>query len=163
MYFAARRLATALASRAFAELPQSGAPIRSALIELLQITILLVAAVPLLAIVQPFMEPVEGIGIIVVTILLMIVVVTRSARQMQGQIRNATRIIRLALSGAHAAADGTQSYDGARFIRSPRHRHDHADKICAPTAKASARNCPSWTSTPTAERWWWPSGAAIPK
>ncbi len=65
MYFAARRLATALASRAFAELPQSGAPIRSALIELLQITILLVVAVPLLAIVQPFMEPVEGIGIIV--------------------------------------------------------------------------------------------------
>jgi len=119
MYFAARRLATALASRAFAELPQSGAPIRSALIELLQITILLVVAVPLLAIVQPFMEPVEGIGIIVITILLMIVVVTRSARQMQGQIRNATRIIRLALSGAHAEADGTQSYDGARSYEVP--------------------------------------------
>jgi monovalent cation:H+ antiporter-2, CPA2 family len=119
MYFAARRLATALASRAFAELPQSGAPIRSALIELLQITILLVVAVPLLAIVQPFMEPVEGIGIIVVTILLMIVVVTRSARQMQGQLRNATRIIRLALIGARADADGAQSYDGVRSYEVP--------------------------------------------
>jgi CPA2 family monovalent cation:H+ antiporter-2 len=119
MYFAARRLATALASRAFAELPQSGAPIRSALIELLQITILLVVAVPLLAIVQPFMQPVEGIGIIVVTILLMIVVVTRSARQMQGQLRNATRIIRLALSGARADADGAESYDGARSYEVP--------------------------------------------
>jgi len=119
MYFAARRLATALASRAFAELPQSGAPIRSALIELLQITILLVVAVPLLAIVQPFMQPVEGIGIIVVTILLMIVVVTRSARQMQGQLRNATRIIRLALSGARADADGAQSYDGERSYEVP--------------------------------------------
>jgi monovalent cation:H+ antiporter-2, CPA2 family len=119
MYFAARRLATALASRAFVELPESGAPVKGALIELLQITILLVVAVPLLAIVQPFMQPVEGIGIIVITILLMIVVVTRSARQMQGQIRNATRIIRLALSGAHAEADGTQSYDGARSYEVP--------------------------------------------
>lgn len=119
MYFAARRLATALASRAFVELPESGAPVKGALIELLQITILLVVAVPLLAIVQPFMEPVEGIGIIVITILLMIVVVTRSARQMQGQIRNATRIIRLALSGAHVDADGAQSYDGARSYEVP--------------------------------------------
>ena len=72
---------------------------------------------PLLAIVQPFMAPVEGIGIIVITIVLMIVIVTRSARQMQGQIRNATRLIRAALGGAHARG----------FIRSPRHRHDHAD------------------------------------
>ncbi len=110
MYFASRRLATALASRAFAELPPSGAPAVSAMIELLQITILLVAAVPLLAIVQPFMAPVEGIGIIVITIVLMIVVVTRSARQMQGQLRNATRLIATALRGAPAFA-GTDSYE----------------------------------------------------
>jgi len=111
MYFSARRLATALASRAFAELPAHGAPAITALIELLQITILLVTAVPLLAIVQPFMEPVEGIGIIVITILLMVLVVTRSARQIQGQIRNATRLIRVALRGAHAGVDGSQSYE----------------------------------------------------
>ena len=121
MYFASRRLATALASRAFAELPASGAPAVNALIELLQITILLVVAVPLLAIVQPFMAPVEGIGIIVITILLMVVVVTRSARQMQGQIRNATRLIAIALSGA---ADATAPRGG--IIRGPRHRHDYA-------------------------------------
>jgi CPA2 family monovalent cation:H+ antiporter-2 len=107
MYFASRRLATALASRAFGELPADGAPAVNASIELLQITILLVAAVPLLAIVQPFMAPVEGIGIIVITIVLMIVIVTRSARQMQGQIHNATRLIRAALGGAHA----TDSYE----------------------------------------------------
>jgi CPA2 family monovalent cation:H+ antiporter-2 len=106
MYFASRRLATALASRALAELPADGAPVMNALIELLQITILLVAAVPLLAIVQPFMAPVEGIGIIVITIVLMIVIVTRSARQMQGQIRNATRLLRVALGGSHAGVDG---------------------------------------------------------
>ena len=103
MYFASGRLAKALVSRVFGELPADGAPAVNASIELLQITILLVAAVPLLAIVQPFMAPVEGIGIIVITILLMIVMVTRSARQMQGQIRNATRLIRAALGGAHAA------------------------------------------------------------
>jgi K+:H+ antiporter len=111
MYLASRRLATALASRTFAELPPSGAPAVSAMIELLQITVLLVAAVPLLAIVQPFMAPVEGIGIIVVTIVLLIVVVTRSARRMQGQIRNATRLIARALGTAHAGPDGEVSYD----------------------------------------------------
>ena len=111
MYFASRRLATALASRAFADLAPHGAPAVGALIELLQITILLVAAVPLLAIVQPFMEPVEGIGIIVITIGLLIIVVGRSARQMQGQIRNATRLMRFALRGAQTGADGAQSYE----------------------------------------------------
>jgi CPA2 family monovalent cation:H+ antiporter-2 len=111
MYFASRRLATALASRAFVELPASGAPVVSALIELLQITVLLVAAVPLLAIVQPFMAPVEGIGIIVITIGLMVIVVGRSARQMQGQIRNATRLIRVALRGVHAGAEAAESYE----------------------------------------------------
>jgi CPA2 family monovalent cation:H+ antiporter-2 len=110
MYFASRRLAGALASRAFAELPPSGAPAVSALVELLQITILLVAAVPLLAIVQPFMAPVEGIGVIVLSSVLMIVVVSRSARRMQGQIRNATRLIRIALQGASAGVDGA-SYE----------------------------------------------------
>jgi CPA2 family monovalent cation:H+ antiporter-2 len=111
MYFASRRLATALASRTLTELPASGAPAVSAMVELLQITILLVAAVPLLAIVQPFMAPVEGIGIIVVTIVLLIAVVTRSARRMQGQIRNATRLIAAALGRAHAGPDGELSYD----------------------------------------------------
>jgi monovalent cation:H+ antiporter-2, CPA2 family len=110
MYFASRRLAMALASRAFAELPPSGASAVNALVELLQITILLVAAVPLLAIVQPFMAPVEGIGIIVITLVLMIVVVTRSARQMQGQLRNATRLIATALRGAPAGVGG-RSYE----------------------------------------------------
>jgi CPA2 family monovalent cation:H+ antiporter-2 len=111
LYFASRRLATAMASRAFADLAPHGAPAVGALIELLQITILLVAAVPLLAIVQPFMQPVEGIGIIVITIGLLIIVVGRSARQMQGQIRNATRLMGFALRGAHAGAEGAQSYE----------------------------------------------------
>ncbi|HKN01652.1 MAG TPA: cation:proton antiporter [Candidatus Binataceae bacterium] len=111
IYFASRRLATALASRAFADLPPRGAPAVSALIELLQITIMLVAAVPLLAIVQPFMQPVEGIGIVIITAVLMVVVLTRNARHMQGQIRNATRLIAAALRSAPIGAAGEQSYE----------------------------------------------------
>jgi CPA2 family monovalent cation:H+ antiporter-2 len=106
MYFASRRLATALASRAFADLQPADAPTVRAMVELLQVTSLLVVAVPLLAIVQPFMAPVEGIGIMVITSVLLIVLVTRSARQMQGQIRNATRLVRMALGAAQADADG---------------------------------------------------------
>src|ERR1019366_928304 len=68
MYFASRRLATALASRALAELPSRGA-----------------SAV-------------------------MIVVVTRSARQMQGQIRNASRLIASALRATRTGAEG-ESYE----------------------------------------------------
>ena len=106
MYFASRRLATALASRALAELHEEGASAVNAMVELLQITILLVVAAPLLAIVQPFMAPVEGIGIIAITILLTVIAVIRSARRMQGQIRSATRLIAAALRGTHAGAQG---------------------------------------------------------
>jgi monovalent cation:H+ antiporter-2, CPA2 family len=105
MYFASRRLATALASRAFADLQPADAPSVRAIVELLQVTTLLVVSVPLLAIVQPFMQPIEGIGIIVITSILLIVLVTRSAREMQGQIHEATRLVRMAL-GSRAAADG---------------------------------------------------------
>jgi monovalent cation:H+ antiporter-2, CPA2 family len=110
MYFAARRLATALAARAFHDVQPVGAPTVSAIIELLQITNLIVVAVPLLAIVQPFLEPVEGIGFVVVSTVALAVIVARSARRMQGQLRNATRLIRVALS-AYAGSDGDRSHE----------------------------------------------------
>lgn len=109
MYFASRRLATALASRAFAERQPAGAPTVSAIIELLQSTILLVVAVPLLAIVQPLLEPIEGIGIVVISIVTLAIMVVRSARRMQGQIHNATRLIRIALTAAYGGGDGDES------------------------------------------------------
>ena len=102
MYFASRRLATALASRAFADLQPVGAPAVNAMIEMLQVTNLLVLAVPLLAIIQPFLEPVEGVGAIVIAGVLLIFLVARCARRTQGQIRNATRLFRIALQGAPA-------------------------------------------------------------
>ena len=102
LYFGSRRLASALASRAFPDLSGDEMSAENAMIELLHITILLVAAVPLLAIVQPFMEPVEGIGIIVITIVLMTIVVARNARKIQDQMPKAARLIAAALRGSPA-------------------------------------------------------------
>jgi CPA2 family monovalent cation:H+ antiporter-2 len=109
MYFSSRRLATALAARAFAELQPPGAPAVRAVVELLQVTNLLVVALPLLAIVQPFLETVEGVGIVVISVVALAVIVVRSARRIQGQIRGATRLIRIALSAAYAEPDSDQS------------------------------------------------------
>ena len=108
LYFGSYRLATALASRAFPELTKEEISAENAMIELLHVTILLVALVPLLAIVQPFMDPVEGIGIIVITIVLMTIVVVRNARKIQNQMPKAARLIAAALrrTPAGSGADG---------------------------------------------------------
>ncbi len=104
LYFGSRRLATALASRAFPtlsgddELSAREMTAEEPMIELLHVTVLLVAAVPLLAIVQPFMAPVEGIGVIVITIVLLTIIVFRNARKIQDQMPNAARMIAAALS-----------------------------------------------------------------
>jgi K+/H+ antiporter YhaU regulatory subunit KhtT len=108
LYFGSRHLAIALASRAFptisgdAELSAREMTAEEPMIELLHVTILLVAAVPLLAIVQPFMAPVEGVGVIVITIVLLTLVVFRNARKIQNQMPNAARLIAAALSGSRA-------------------------------------------------------------
>jgi CPA2 family monovalent cation:H+ antiporter-2 len=104
LYLGSHRLATALASRAFPNLTRDEMSAANAMIELLHVTILLVAAVPLLAIVQPFMDPVEGIGIIVISIVLMTIVVARNARRMQNQMLNAARLIAAALRSLPAGS-----------------------------------------------------------
>lgn len=103
LYFGSHRLATALAARAFPALTRDEMSAANAMIELLHVTILLVAAVPLLAIVQPFMAPVEGIGIMVISIALMTIVVARNARRMQNQMLKAARLIAAALGGSKTA------------------------------------------------------------
>jgi CPA2 family monovalent cation:H+ antiporter-2 len=104
LYLASRRLASALAMRAFPSLPDSDTAAVQALIELLHVTVLLVAAMPLLAIVQPFMGAVEGTGIVVISTVLMAIVVTRNALRMQGQMRAAARMISAALGASRAEA-----------------------------------------------------------
>jgi CPA2 family monovalent cation:H+ antiporter-2 len=108
LYFGSRRLATALASRAFPTLSGDEVSAEEPMIELLHVTILLVAAVPLLAIVQPFMAPVEGIGVIVITIVLMTIVVFRNARKIQEQMPNAARMIAAALGGSRTTRSSAE-------------------------------------------------------
>ncbi len=117
LYFGSRRLATALASRAFPtlggddELSAREMTAEEPMIELLHVTVLLVAAVPLLAIVQPFMAPVEGIGVIVITIVLLTIIVFRNARKIQDQMPNAARMIAAALSRSRT----TSSAEGGAY------------------------------------------------
>ncbi len=102
LYFGAHRLATALASRAFPDLTTEEISAGKAMIELLHVTILLVAAVPLLAVVQPFMAPVEGIAVMVISILLMIIVVARNVGRIQNQMRDAVHFIANTMRGSRA-------------------------------------------------------------
>jgi CPA2 family monovalent cation:H+ antiporter-2 len=103
IYFGSRRLATALASRAFPDLTAAEISAGAAIIELLHVTVLLVVAVPLLAIVQPFIGPVEGIGIVVISIALIVLIVIRSARRMQNRMLEAASLIAAAIRGSAAA------------------------------------------------------------
>ncbi|MGC1341913.1 MAG: cation:proton antiporter [Candidatus Binataceae bacterium] len=87
MYIGARNMAQAIAARAFpAGTGAAPSPAAEALVAVLHATILLVTVMPLLAIVQPFLEPVEGIGAIVIGVVLMVFVIWRSARKLQGNL-----------------------------------------------------------------------------
>ncbi|MGC1678662.1 MAG: cation:proton antiporter [Candidatus Binataceae bacterium] len=104
MYLGARNLARAIAARAFpAGSSAAPAPAAEALIAVLHATILLVTVMPLLAIVQPFLEPVEGIGAIVIGIVLMVFVIWRSARKLQGNLRAVADLIGTAFAANRAA------------------------------------------------------------
>jgi len=111
LYFGSRHLAVVLASRAFPTLSGDEMSAEEPMIELLHVTVLLVAAVPLLAIVQPFMAPVEGIGVIVITVVLLALIVFRNARKIQDQMPNAARMIAAALGGSRA----TSSAEGGAY------------------------------------------------
>jgi monovalent cation:H+ antiporter-2, CPA2 family len=118
LQYGSRKLATAIAMRAIPistreTLEKKWASAERALIEMLQLTILLGVVMPLVAIVQPFMEPVEGVGIVVIAAVLMGIVVWRSARLMQGQMRAAVEL----LASSFTAREETQ-------VHPPLHEHE---------------------------------------
>jgi len=93
MYFCARGLARSLVlmtlSEGHSRDVNSGAltgPAALALISMLSTTLLLVVVVPLLALVQPFLDPMEGIGVVIVGVILMGIVIVRSMQRMHGQL-----------------------------------------------------------------------------
>jgi K+:H+ antiporter len=119
MYLGAHRLSQGLARRAvpaYREEAARGAV--EALVGVLQATILLVVAMPMLAITQPFLEPVEGVGAVVITGVLMTIVIWRSARKLQGQMSAVGRLIAafLARAAMPEAAQGPREIPGVGIV-----------------------------------------------
>jgi monovalent cation:H+ antiporter-2, CPA2 family len=73
-----------------------------ALISMLSTTLLLVVIVPLLALVQPFLDPMEGIGVVIIGVVLMGIVIVRSMQRMHGQMGVLKRILAEALTADRA-------------------------------------------------------------
>ncbi|HVA77442.1 MAG TPA: cation:proton antiporter [Candidatus Binataceae bacterium] len=104
MYAGARNLAHTIAMRAFpAGASPAPSPAGEALVAVLHATILLVTVMPLLAIVQPFLEPVEGIGAMALGVALMAFVIWRSARKLQGNLRAVADLIGAAFAVSRTA------------------------------------------------------------
>jgi CPA2 family monovalent cation:H+ antiporter-2 len=105
LYRATRRLATALASRA---VPEGAAgdqlkpPGWEALIEIMQVAMMIVIIVIALAVVQPFLQPLEGVIVLVLAIVAMGVATWRGVSRTLGQMREAARLIANALALAPA-------------------------------------------------------------
>jgi CPA2 family monovalent cation:H+ antiporter-2 len=111
IYYASRKLATALAARAIPEVPEHQTAAAKALVELLQVAILIVIAMPLLAIVQPFIAPFEGVAVMVIAAVLMTIVVVRNTRRIEGELLDAARLITEALASPRRAP----SSDGVSY------------------------------------------------
>jgi CPA2 family monovalent cation:H+ antiporter-2 len=105
----ARALGVALAAEALptptAEggLDLAAAP-RRALLVTLQLAILLVAGVPVVAVTQPFLPGVEGMGILLVGVALLAVPLWRSASNLQGHVRAGAQVILEALASQSGSA-----------------------------------------------------------
>jgi CPA2 family monovalent cation:H+ antiporter-2 len=103
----ARALGVALAAEALpapggGTLDLAAAP-RRALLVTLQIAILLVAGIPVVAVVQPFLPSVEGVGILLVALALLVLPLWRSATNLEGHVRAGAQVILERLAAESAA------------------------------------------------------------
>ena len=67
------------------------------LVEIMQVAMLIVVTIVVLAIVQPFLEPFEGVAVMVLAIVAMCIVTWRGVSRTMGQMREAARLIGRAL------------------------------------------------------------------
>jgi CPA2 family monovalent cation:H+ antiporter-2 len=121
MYFGAQRLAQTLVIRTLSEEHSRDATgaftgPAVALISILQATLLLVVVVPLLALVQPFLDPLEGVGVVLAGAILMGIVIWRSVQKMHGQMHDLRQILKSSLTHARAAAHHGQEIPGFGII-----------------------------------------------
>ncbi|HXW84921.1 MAG TPA: cation:proton antiporter, partial [Candidatus Binataceae bacterium] len=107
LWYASRALAARLAARALPHRPadesSSSTKLADALAAMLHATILVAVGMPALAIVQPFVEPLEGGGAVVISVILLSITIWRSGRKMQGQMPAIARVIADAISGRRSA------------------------------------------------------------
>jgi CPA2 family monovalent cation:H+ antiporter-2 len=112
----ARALGLALATEA---LPSAGAGTvdlaaapRRALLVTLQIAILLVAGVPIVAVTQPFVRGIEGMGLLLFGLALLVIPLWRSATNLQGHVRAGAQVILEALAAQSATDAPVAAHDG---------------------------------------------------
>jgi monovalent cation:H+ antiporter-2, CPA2 family len=87
-----------------------------ALISMLTTTLLLVVVVPLLALLQPFLDPIEGIGLVIVGVILMGIVIVRSMQRMYGQMSVLKRILAESLTDDRATTHPPREIPGFGMI-----------------------------------------------
>jgi CPA2 family monovalent cation:H+ antiporter-2 len=122
MFFGARSLARSLVlmtlSEGHSREVTSGALTGPALalISMLSTTLLLVVVVPLLALVQPFLDPMEGIGVVILGVILMGIVIVRSVQRMYGQMGVLKRILAESLTAESATTPNQEEVPGFGMI-----------------------------------------------
>jgi CPA2 family monovalent cation:H+ antiporter-2 len=112
------RLARALGARLAAlALPHAGtateldlaATPRKALLVALQLTILLVAGIPLVAITQPFLSSIPGLALLLLGLLALVVPFWRSATSLDGHVRAGAQVLLEMLSRQSQASVGSKA------------------------------------------------------
>jgi len=121
MYFGARDLARTLVVKTLSAAhsrDQTGALTgpAEALSSILQATLLLVVVAPLLALIQPFLEPLEGLGVVIIGVVLMGIVIWRSAGKMHGQMHAMMAALAESLTKARAASHSSEEIPGLGMI-----------------------------------------------
>jgi CPA2 family monovalent cation:H+ antiporter-2 len=100
IYRATGWLAIALAARAVpdgAMDDEARPPGWESLVEIMHLAMMIVVTIMILAIVQPFLEPVDGAAVLVAAIVAMVIVTWRGVAETVGQMREAARLITGAL------------------------------------------------------------------
>ncbi len=104
LFHATGRLALALAARAIPEGAADGEvrpPGWESLVEIMHVALMIVVTIVVLAIVQPFLEPLEGVGVLALAVAAMGIVTWRGVSRTLGQMREAARLIARALAVEH--------------------------------------------------------------